>query len=123
MRPLRILIPGLLALLVLLLVLPACACRHCEREQDRLLTQWGHPEQREIRKDDNLVTETWRYPSSDRTVVFLWDDRDCSCNVSTYSIPGGREGAQSPDPNQESNLIEEAGLPDLRPARRNPTRP
>ena len=113
MRSLRLLIPGLL--LALLVLLPACKCRHCEREQDRLLTQWGSPEIQEVRKDDHLVTETWRYPATDRTVVFLWDDRDCSCNVSTYSIPGSRE--------EEPTLIEEAGLPDLRPVSRHPSRP
>ncbi len=91
----------LLLLLVILtlpalLILAGCACKRCEQEQDRILVQWGEPEQTELQQDSHLFTETWYYWEVGRTVIFLWDDRECSCDASTYTFtPEEGEGARA----------------------------
>ncbi len=87
--------------LSLVLVLAASAllagcgdCVRCDKEQDRTLSEWGPPDETESRRDGHLITETWFYWERDRSVVFLWDERDCSCSVNEYSF---EEGA-SPEP-------------------------
>ncbi|MCB1163820.1 MAG: hypothetical protein R3C71_13770 [Candidatus Krumholzibacteriia bacterium] len=67
-------------------------CLRCDKEQDRVLTQMGPPEETESRQTGHLVTETWYYWEQNRSVVFLWDDRDCSCSTSTYVFEDGKRG-------------------------------
>jgi hypothetical protein len=111
---LRQTIPAALLLAVLVLC-SSCDCRRCEREQDRMLTQWGDPERREITKVGHLVTETWFYDSNSRSVDFLWDERDCGCDVDTYTFAGSRAAAQR-------EIAPELQL-DLKPVSRHPLRP
>lgn len=89
--------PRTLSILALLLAIPLLAgcsdCLRCEQEMDRTRIQMGDPEASEFRRDGNILTETWFYYEDARSVVFLWDDRDCSCNVSVYIFEGGEARA------------------------------
>ena len=115
-RKRTLLIFGLL--LPILTLLAGCSCKHCEQEQDRFLGQWGEPEETELSRSGHLLTETWYYWEDSRTVVFFWDDRDCACDVSTYTFtPAEREGAE---PGEEP---EPALTLHFRTARTNPFRP
>lgn len=83
--------PLLLAIvLIAAALLSGCGdCLRCEREMDRARTELGEPEATEQRRDGNIVTETWFYYEQNRSQVFLWDDRDCSCSVNTYLFEDG----------------------------------
>ena len=73
--------------LILIASLAGCGeCLRCEQEKDRTRTQMGEPSEKSTRVDGNIVTETWIYWEDNRSVVFLWDDRDCSCDVSVYDF-------------------------------------
>lgn len=86
----RKLAPALICLLAIGTALPGCGdCPRCEKEQDRVRTQLGTPDETESRRDGHLVTETWFYWESERSVVFLWDERECSCGVSEYDFSEG----------------------------------
>ena len=91
-----------LLLLLALGILPAvvltgCSdCLRCDKEQDRVLTQMGPPEETESRRTGHVVTETWYYWEESRSVVFLWDERDCSCSTSTYVFDDGGKREEEP---------------------------
>jgi hypothetical protein len=89
----RLILPSCLALAAALLA--GCDdCVRCEKEQDRVLTELGPPEETESRRDGHFITETWFYWEASRSVVFLWDDRECSCSVNHYEIEA--DGAARP---------------------------
>jgi hypothetical protein len=80
-------IPAALLALAVASLLAGCGdCVRCDQEQDRKLAEWGTPDETESRRDGHLLTETWFYRETKRSVVFLWDERDCSCSVSEYTI-------------------------------------
>ncbi len=86
----------LLAILLALAagLLAGCGdCVRCDKEQDRVLTEMGTPEETESRRDGHLITETWFYWEENRSVVFLWDERDCSCSVDHYDFAEGGAAA------------------------------
>jgi len=81
---------SLLCLLAAAAFLPGCGdCVRCEKEQDRVLAEQGVPDESESRRDGHFITETWFYWEQERSVVFLWDERDCSCSVSEYDFSAG----------------------------------
>ncbi len=81
----RTLIPFLL--LALITALTGCGeCLRCDQEKDRTRTEMGEPSEKSTRVDGNIATETWIYWETDLSVVFLWDERDCSCDVSVYDF-------------------------------------
>lgn len=85
MTPIRTLLLGFL--LILVVGLAGCGdCLRCDQERDRTLTQTGEPDERSTQVDGHIMTETWIYWEESRSVVFLWDDRDCSCDVSVYDF-------------------------------------
>jgi len=61
-----------------------CACKRCDQERERITLEWGDPEERTVERTGHLITETWFYWEQNGSVVFLWDDRDCACDVSSY---------------------------------------
>ena len=82
---------ALATILLIVAALPAsgCHCWRCERERERTLIGWGEPEERTVERSGHFFTETWFYWDSRRTVVFLWDDRECTCSVDTYVFDEG----------------------------------
>ncbi len=74
-------------LLVLASTFAGCGeCLRCDQEKDRRRTEMGEPSEKSTRVDGHIATETWIYWESDLSVVFLWDERDCSCDVSVYDF-------------------------------------
>jgi len=86
MRRFRFAILLILALAAGTLLAGCGECVRCDKEQDRVLAERGTAEETESRRDGHLITETWFYWEQGRSVVFLWDERDCSCSVSEYTI-------------------------------------
>lgn len=78
----------ILPLLILALFSGCGECTRCDQEMDRTRNQIGDPDAKEFRREGHILTETWFYWEDDRSVVFLWDERDCSCDVSTYLFEG-----------------------------------
>ncbi|MBN2170937.1 MAG: hypothetical protein JW819_06435 [Candidatus Krumholzibacteriota bacterium] len=72
------------------------ACRRCDQERERYLREWGEAEDTERVQEGELVTETWYYWSRGRSVVFFWDERDCACEVSTYTFTPEPDAALVP---------------------------
>jgi len=86
---------------IILLVLAAalsltlgCACKRCEQEKERLVTQWGRPESSEVARSGHLITETWFYTEAERSVIFQWDERECGCDVNTFFFDDGEPAGE-----------------------------
>ena len=78
---------GPLLLLILFASLAGCGeCLRCDQEKDRTHTEMGEPSETSTRVDGHIATETWIYWEENHSVVFLWDERGCSCDVSVYDF-------------------------------------
>ncbi len=81
----RTLIPFLF--IALITGLAGCGeCLRCDQEKDRIHNEMGEPSENSTRVDGHIATETWIYWETNLSVVFLWDERDCSCDVSVYDF-------------------------------------
>ena len=97
---------GVLFFALYLVFLAGCSCRHCDQERERTVLERGEPLDREVERDGTLFTEAWYYWQDDLTVIFFWDERDCSCEMSIYEIGGAGANArleELADPNDRSD--------------------
>jgi hypothetical protein len=86
------------AVLIAQSALSGCSCRRCERERDQVRLERGEPIESELHRDGSFFTETWYYWADHETVVFFWDERECGCEMSRYTLeaPASRAGADVP---------------------------
>ncbi|MCP4550106.1 MAG: hypothetical protein GY835_26905 [bacterium] len=74
-----------MTLLLLAAFMAGCACHRCDQDRERMQSEIGSPEDIEIVAQGDRTTETWFYWSLGRSVVFYWDEDECSCSVNTFT--------------------------------------